>query len=242
MTTASVNDPCECGQTTIRECADMPSRHCGAREESTPAFTAHELSALAEQGMTLTEAEETTVREARGQTAEPVTDIDNLIAEMRAGLEGVTPGPWAYVPDHFSDGSIKRRSVCVDRSKYDWIDLISDLNNAPDAAHIARCTPANVAALLDEIERLRADNAALTAERDQARGRWGELSHASGCAIWDQRKCIVELAGALREATALLVRYRKETPLGNQPHMIAHVADDFIARNSKAMEASNGNQ
>jgi hypothetical protein len=70
MTDASVNDPCECGQTTIRGCAEMPSRHCGAWEQTTPpAFTAHELSALAEQEMTLTEAEEATVRDARGQAA-----------------------------------------------------------------------------------------------------------------------------------------------------------------------------
>ena len=65
MTGASVNDLCGCGQTTIRGCADMPSMYCGAWEENTPpAFTAHELSALAEQGMTLTEAEEIAVREA----------------------------------------------------------------------------------------------------------------------------------------------------------------------------------
>ena len=32
------------------------------------------------------------------------------------------------------------------------------------------------------------------------------------------------------EILELLIRYRNETPLGNQPHMIAHVADDVIAR------------
>jgi len=32
----------------------------------------------------------------------------------------------------------------------------------------------------------------------------------------------------LREALDLLGRYRKETPLGNQPHMIAHVVDKHI--------------
>jgi len=32
------------------------------------------------------------------------------------------------------------------------------------------------------------------------------------------------------EMLELLIRYRNETPLGNQPHMIAHVADDVIAK------------
>jgi hypothetical protein len=148
----SVNDPCECGQTTIRGCADMPSRHCGAWEEATPrAFTVHELSALAEQGMTLTEAEEATVREARGQTVQHEADIDKLIAEMRAGLKGVTPAPWIT-------GASRRSQVLrVQTTPL----LIAETIDAPDAAHIARCSPANIAALLDEIERLRADNARL---------------------------------------------------------------------------------
>lgn len=30
------------------------------------------------------------------------------------------------------------------------------------------------------------------------------------------------------EAIRLLLRYRLETPLGNQPHMIAHEVDEFI--------------
>jgi hypothetical protein len=152
MTNASVNDPCECGQTTIRGCADMPSRHCGAWEQTTPpAFTAHELSALAEQGMTLTEAEEATVREARGQTVQHEADIDKLIAEMRAGLKGVTPAPWIT-------GASRRSQVLrVQTTPL----LIAETIDAPDAAHIARCSPANIAALLDEIERLRADNARL---------------------------------------------------------------------------------
>ena len=32
------------------------------------------------------------------------------------------------------------------------------------------------------------------------------------------------------ELVSLLIRYRKETPLGNQPHMIAHLADAAIAK------------
>ena len=32
------------------------------------------------------------------------------------------------------------------------------------------------------------------------------------------------------ELLALVIRYRKETPLGHQPHMIAHLADAAIAK------------
>lgn len=32
------------------------------------------------------------------------------------------------------------------------------------------------------------------------------------------------------ELLALLIRYRRETPLGHQPHMIAHEADEAIAK------------
>jgi len=31
-----------------------------------------------------------------------------------------------------------------------------------------------------------------------------------------------------QKAIALLRRYRAETPLGHQPHMIAHVVDEFL--------------
>jgi hypothetical protein len=32
------------------------------------------------------------------------------------------------------------------------------------------------------------------------------------------------------ELVRLLVRYRNETPLGNQPHMIAHEVDEILAK------------
>lgn len=39
------------------------------------------------------------------------------------------------------------------------------------------------------------------------------------------------------EARAMLRRYLIETPLGHQPHMIAHKAEDLIARLADALEA-----
>ena len=40
----------------------------------------------------------------------------------------------------------------------------------------------------------------------------------------------VRLIAAAPDLFALVIRYRHETPLGNQPHMIAHEADSVIAR------------
>jgi hypothetical protein len=34
----------------------------------------------------------------------------------------------------------------------------------------------------------------------------------------------------LAQAYVLISRYRNETPLGNQPHMIAHLADEWLNR------------
>jgi hypothetical protein len=102
MTEASVNDPCECGQTSIRGCADMPSRHCGAWEQPT----------------------------------QPAVDIDRLIAEMREGFEKVNHGPHQ-------------------------LDITNEDRCSGLIDHIWRCSPASIRALLDEIERLRADNARL---------------------------------------------------------------------------------
>jgi hypothetical protein len=163
-----------------------------------PAFTAHELSALAEQGMTLTEAEEATVREARGQTVQHVTDISTLIAEMRAGLEGIAPDLWSYRPyDHDDWGTVRGPKHADDigtpiasvRSPYaNEKALHRHRVERTDpyerhGRHIARCSPANIASLLDEIERLRADNARLTAGLEHAESvflRYAEMHDAKG--------------------------------------------------------------
>ena len=51
---------------------------------------------------------------------------------------------------------------------------------------------------------------------------------------WDAWQAATAEAEADRAALlALLKRYRNETPLGHQPHMIAHVVDEAIARVEK---------
>ena len=39
-----------------------------------------------------------------------------------------------------------------------------------------------------------------------------------------------DILDVLDEAVVIISRYRNETPLGNQPHMIAHVADAWLNR------------
>jgi len=41
---------------------------------------------------------------------------------------------------------------------------------------------------------------------------------------------------AIKQARQIIWRYRHETPLGNQPHMIAHEADEVIERIDQALE------
>lgn len=40
----------------------------------------------------------------------------------------------------------------------------------------------------------------------------------------------------MKQARQIIWRYRHETPLGNQPHMIAHEADEVIERIDQALE------
>ncbi len=76
----------------------------------------------------------------------------DLEKELRDGLEGVTPGPWRA-----NEGIEYPRG-----QQYYYItdgcsNLADDVDMA-DAAHIARCSPENIAALLDRIEAIRAEN------------------------------------------------------------------------------------
>ena len=54
------------------------------------------------------------------------------------------------------------------------------------------------------------------------------MPDAAGLAVVDRN--------TLLEALRLLRRYRNETPLGHQPHMIAHEADALLAAAAKGGE------
>lgn len=91
-------------------------------------------------------------------------DTEKLIAELRAGLDGVTPGPWRMnVPD---------RGYCSNylltdapefapiEGKYPWRHLIADFDDCErgeiNAAFVALLHPDNILALLDRIASLEA--------------------------------------------------------------------------------------
>lgn len=101
-----------------------------------------------------------------------MTDIQELLKEMREGLEGVTPGVW----DHGCFADDKQKCNC----KYIFAECfmgsvavisvdnglhVGDGGNdcpPPEQAkanmrHIARCNPVNIKVLLDYIEELEGD-------------------------------------------------------------------------------------
>lgn len=112
-------------------------------------------------------------------------DIDSLIAEIRAGLEGVTPGPWFQTGSPWfksgdgvlagsPDGNIAFiiadcDTFSMSREEYTGPFPIGDAER--DAAHIARCSPNNIAALLARLEAAEARADKAEAERDAAK-RW----------------------------------------------------------------------
>jgi hypothetical protein len=85
-------------------------------------------------------------------------DLDKLRADMRAGLQHVTPGPWdvitslviraidgdAAIPLFESREPWKKHRKTATVSRQQW----------HNAHHIARCSPDNIAAILDAIETL----------------------------------------------------------------------------------------
>lgn len=85
-----------------------------------------------------------------------MADIDTLIAELRAGLEGTTQGEWTRrdTPDY-------AEMIAPDQKQ-----PLALVGRAEDANYIALASPQNVAALLDHIGRLEAHVTALQAKID----------------------------------------------------------------------------
>lgn len=92
-------------------------------------------------------------REAwRNDVQENETASDELIAELLAGLDGVTPGPWLNgglglgVYTDLNDSGI-------------YEGYVADADSHQDIAHIARCSPENIRALIARIALPTADGA-----------------------------------------------------------------------------------
>ena len=83
-----------------------------------------------------------------------------------------------------------------------------------------------------EIARLRWMNARLV----EIAQREADRSHESARRAVTAEARVRELEEALSTQLALLHRYRTETPLGHQPHMIANLADEAIAKLDEILE------
>lgn len=83
-------------------------------------------------------------------------DLSKLCDELRAGLDGTTCGEWRV--DGFELGSVVARESGKTHV-FDWKSVAScpseNRRRRADADHIARCSPMNISALLDERDMLR---------------------------------------------------------------------------------------
>jgi hypothetical protein len=105
-----------------------------------------------------------------------MTDVEKLEAELRAGLKGVTAGPWRsvrHIDDERGrdfDGYVVQEMRVRGDGRISGELVSGDLNGMAesDANHLARCSPDNIRVLLDELSRLRAerDDQIAAARRD----------------------------------------------------------------------------
>lgn len=109
---------------------------------------------------------------------------DKALAEIEAGLEGVTPGPWEW-----DDGSLRQNrtdgqygfEVLGSGSQYESMVTYVDVRDA-NAAHIARLDPQTVAAWIARDKTQRARIAELvSASRDRSELWVAILPHGRRC-------------------------------------------------------------
>jgi len=100
-----------------------------------------------------------------------MTEIDKLVAELRTGLAGVSPGPWFRSGVRFRMGGGEWHSIARydDLKKTDVGVAIVGFDprtgeGMADANWIARCSPDNIASILDDRDLL----AAVVAEARRA--------------------------------------------------------------------------
>ena len=115
-----------------------------------------------------------------------MTNSHPLAAEAEQVLQGVTEGPWGFIP------AGNRPDVC---QKGKWVDgyicAVESQNFAADAAFIAFArawvpeAAATLTALSAEAAALKAKVAELTRERDEARTWLGAANNEFGSAAWN---------------------------------------------------------
>jgi hypothetical protein len=131
--------------------------------------------------------------------------IEALIKELRKGLEGVTPGTWdnsGGTIGTYVEGRHSWTLVCFAGTNYAFSS-----EAVRNSAHIARCNPANISALLahiaalqERVEKAEAEIAELTeyVNEDKAdANKWRALASVDGPAnsfeLWKDRAEAAEL-------------------------------------------------
>lgn len=84
-------------------------------------------------------------------------EVAGLVEELRAGLTKLPAGPWQAVPRHVEEGEP------VVRVYAGWVLCTTCSDDY--AAHIARCSPNNIAKLIDLVDALTADGGAAMPDR-----------------------------------------------------------------------------
>ncbi|RJG46549.1 hypothetical protein [Mesorhizobium sp. DCY119] len=132
-------------------------------------------------------------------------EVGELLAEMRAGLEGVTPGPWMSEPG-------AARGAWIGNASNQWVALACGEDDAQaviNGSHLVRCSPDNIAKLLDHVSAQASRIKELEGERDALRAKlnacdwyWPE-DDTSSDACSDDPYEIVENQGRSGEVIAI---------------------------------------
>lgn len=179
-----------------------------------------------------------------------MTDIDTLIAELRAGLEGTTPGEWRA---GVYDGDL----VMATSPEAGDADIVCEaptesfpLSRAQwrvNARHIALASPQNIRALLDHIERLEVSPRAdvLIAERNAAEAR-AEAAEAADAVrekthVWVPRDDVIGVVASLAATISVIERTPQARKAAMSDKAFGIMLDDYtkaLAKGRAMLSAS----
>lgn len=107
----------------------------------------------------------------------------DLTQELRAGLDGVTPGPWRVFETRQSRIANQTHVGPYPRGVAHITSWGTDEPRASNAAHIARCSPENIRALLDALAAKDIVLAEARAEHSASRQNFHTMQHAANALL-----------------------------------------------------------